>query len=129
MLCQRLQRDPATSEESDTCTLQAAWKAMLAYAARPAGEGEPNPSWRIAGRDSHFGPFVVVDGVAHDQVVVCYWQNQIQPVHLRLPGQAYVADLLRLMDENQCSEIAIIPVRHKERVSITRAALTEGHQP
>jgi hypothetical protein len=33
LLCDRLGRDPATSEESDTCSLRAAWKAMLAYAA------------------------------------------------------------------------------------------------
>lgn len=31
MLCQRLQRDPAISEETDTCTLRAAWRAMLAF--------------------------------------------------------------------------------------------------
>lgn len=31
MLCQRLGRDPATSEESDTCSLRAAWKAMIAF--------------------------------------------------------------------------------------------------
>jgi len=34
-LCRRLQRDPYTSEESDTLTMRAAWKAMLAFADRP----------------------------------------------------------------------------------------------
>ena len=32
LLCARLGRDPGTSEESDTCSLRSAWKAMLAYA-------------------------------------------------------------------------------------------------
>lgn len=36
MLCQRLGRDPAASEESDTCSLRAAWKAMIAFAALSA---------------------------------------------------------------------------------------------
>lgn len=31
-LCKRLQRDPATSEESDTCTLRVAFKHALAFA-------------------------------------------------------------------------------------------------
>lgn len=31
-LCERLQRDPATSEESDTCTLRVAFKHALAFA-------------------------------------------------------------------------------------------------
>lgn len=31
LLCRRLQRDPATSEEDETCTLRAAWKAMVAH--------------------------------------------------------------------------------------------------
>ena len=31
LLCKRLQRDPATSEEDETCSLRAAWKAMLAF--------------------------------------------------------------------------------------------------
>lgn len=30
LLCLRLGRDPMTSEETDTCTLRAAWRAMLA---------------------------------------------------------------------------------------------------
>lgn len=36
MLCERLGRDPQTSEESDTCTLRAAWKAMMAFSAQEA---------------------------------------------------------------------------------------------
>lgn len=36
MLCERLGRDPQTSEESDTCTLRAAWKAMIAFFAQEA---------------------------------------------------------------------------------------------
>lgn len=31
LLCSRLGRDPETSEESDTCSLRAAWSAMIAY--------------------------------------------------------------------------------------------------
>lgn len=33
LLCARLGRDPETSEESDTCSLRSAWKAMVSYAA------------------------------------------------------------------------------------------------
>jgi hypothetical protein len=36
MLCARLGRDPHTSEESDTCTLRAAWRAMLAFSDQEA---------------------------------------------------------------------------------------------
>lgn len=42
LLCARLQRDPASSEESDTCTLRAAWKAMLAFA-------KPTPPASVSG--------------------------------------------------------------------------------
>lgn len=44
LLCARLQRDPKTSEESDTCTLRAAWKAMLAF----AGSSSPEPASKEA---------------------------------------------------------------------------------
>jgi len=36
MLCARLGRDPQKSEESDTCTLRAAWRAMLAFSDQEA---------------------------------------------------------------------------------------------
>lgn len=36
MLCARLGRDPKASEESDTCTLRAAWKAMLTFSEQEA---------------------------------------------------------------------------------------------
>jgi hypothetical protein len=31
LLCTRLGRDPTNSEETDTCSLRSAWKAILAY--------------------------------------------------------------------------------------------------
>jgi hypothetical protein len=34
LLCQRLERNPDTSEEYETCTLRSAWKAMIAFEAQ-----------------------------------------------------------------------------------------------
>jgi hypothetical protein len=80
-------------------------------------------SWRIAGVGSHFGPFVSIDGIKHDQVIICWWKNQIQPIWLRLPGQAYVERLEALMAEHGCDEVTIYPVRHAQRVTIKKAEL------
>ena len=54
LLCQRLGRDPDISEESDTCTLRAAWKAMIEFASQAAQPAEAD-DWVMVPREATQG--------------------------------------------------------------------------
>lgn len=57
MLCDRLRRDPATSEEDDTCSLRAAWKAMLAFARHRLSSLKPR--WQPISNHSGYEAVIV----------------------------------------------------------------------
>lgn len=84
-------------------------------------------SWTI--RESSFGDYVTSPAFeAGNMIITGYPLMRVQPKHLRLTGQCYVRDLLKIMDEEGTDTVYLMPTISQSRVEINRADL-EARNP